>query len=74
MSNNSPVVYAPIAIRRGWVPFDESRPDDNDWVMYYIPDFSLLYRVGIGSDYDIIKLEYPGVTHWTSLLAPPTGN
>lgn len=64
----------PIPDYNAWVPFDRGMPSALAMVIYYIPDFSLLYRIGIGSDYEDIKKEYPSVSHWIAILNPPAGN
>ena len=45
-----------------WIPVDDKRPPDAALVIFYIP--IARYVWGCGLDYEQIKAEYPGVTHW----------
>lgn len=54
-----------------WTPIDAVRPADDALVIYYIPIARFIW--GCGRDYDQIKGEYAGVTHYkVATYAPDT--
>lgn len=52
-----------------WQPMDGLRPPGASLIVYYVP--LARYVWGCGLDYDQIKAEYPGVTHWRIAMKEP---
>lgn len=54
----------------GWTPIDHNeRPRAHALIVYYVPFARYIW--GSGVDFDQIKAEYPGVTHWKEMTREP---
>jgi hypothetical protein len=52
-----------------WVQFDTGRPTSRSCVVYYVPAGKYIWASA--EDYDEVKKEFPGVSHWKIITNAP---